>query len=746
MYHRVIGILHTVYYPSSSVVKEDVRKIHDVIETLERGNPQATIIALGDFNSSHIHLPHFYQQVSCTTRRDKILDKCYVNIKNSYKSAKLPGLGNSDHNCVFLLPTYKHKAVTSKPVTVIKRIWSDDNMRMLLSCLDDTDWSELLSSEDINTVTDVFVEYLNFSIDECIPTRQVKLPGNCKSWITPKIIWLIGKRHNAHNISSEAYSRLKAQVQREIRKAKHRYAADIESKMLNSSRVAWSNLKSILKLKNHVPGCSLDANVLNTFFNRFDKPHVFPALPALDVSFDEFSVEEVYATLCGVNVTKSQGPDMIPARLLKSGAQTLAEPLTTIFNLSLQHGIMPEIWKTAIIKPVPKCAGAAGPKDFRPIALTSVIGKCLERLVMKRLAPKLNDPSQFAYQPNKSTEDALISVIDTVTDHLDRNAKNSIRALFIDFSSAFNTINPATMIRKLQEHDVHPNIINWIYDFLTNRKQRVQTTLNTSASINTSTGSPQGCVISPLLFSLYVADMPISNTNIRLVKYADDTVIIELVPSDRSSKLQAVANSISQWCHHNDLVLNAKKTKEMIICNARDSPSQPVLLIDNSEIEQVDHFTYLGTVLTSKLDFKENTIKTTKKARKRLHIIAKLYHLGVNEKLIETCYKSFIESILTYHLVVVYQHMSAESKRQTRSVIRTAEYLSGDLGFTSLSELYQSRLKTKSLRMVATANDPVLQLVQLPSGRYTTVKHRTQLRAKCFRAQCIKLLNSVFGK
>ena len=85
---------------------------------------------------------------------------------------------------------------------------------------------------------------------------------------------------------------------------------------------------------------------------------------------------------------------------------------------------MAQIWKTAMIKPIPKCAGAVEPKDFRPIALTSVVGKCLEQLVMKRLAPNLNDPAQFAYQPNKSTEDALISLLDTVTEHLDRNAKN----------------------------------------------------------------------------------------------------------------------------------------------------------------------------------------------------------------------------------------------------------------------------------------------------------------------------------
>ena len=150
---------------------------------------------------------------------------------------------------------------------------------------------------------------------------------------------------------------------------------------------------------------------------------------------------------------------------------------------------------------------------------------------------------------------------------------------------------------------------------------------------------------------------------------------------------------------------------------------------------------YLGAILTSKLDFNHNTLKTIKKARQRLHIVSKLYHLGVNEKLIKTCYKSFIESIITYHLVLVYSHMNAYCKRKLKYVIKTSEYLAGDLVFISAKDL-----KTKSLRMIATDNEPILELYQLPSGRYQTVRYRVQLRAKCFRSECIKYLNTIFRK
>jgi hypothetical protein len=237
-----------------------------------------------------------------------------------------------------------------------------------------------------------------------------------------------------------------------------------------------------------------------------------------------------------------------------------------------------------------------------------------------------------------------------------------------------------------------------------------------------------------------------STSNIKLVKYADDTVIIELLTENQPSELQTMTNTINSWCADNDLILNAKKTKEMVMCNARDNPSYPQLLVNNTSIEQVEQFTYLGTIITNKLDFTLNTLKTTAKARQRLHIIAKLYHLGVTEKLITTCYKSFIESVITYHLVVLYSHLSADSKKKLKSVIRTAGYLSGELTFTPVDDLYSNILKVKSLRMIATEDEPLLRLNQLPSGRYQSVKFRVQIRAKCFRAECIKYLNSVFQK
>jgi hypothetical protein len=155
---------------------------------------------------------------------------------------------------------------------------------------------------------------------------------------------------------------------------------------------------------------------------------------------------------------------------------------------------------------------------------------------------------------------------------------------------------------------------------------------------------------------------------------------------------------------------------ELVFSNVRGNPRPaPSLVINNTNIEVVNSFTYLGTVLSNKLDFTLNTERTIKKARSRTHTLAKLYHLvGINEKIILTCYTSFIESVISYNLVVVFKHLKSDSHRRLKHLISTAEYLAGGQSFTNTQYLYAHKLKTKSLRMVAgNHTDPVLTLKTL---------------------------------
>ncbi|XP_058501411.1 protein FAM169B-like [Solea solea] len=205
--------------------------------------------------------------------------------------------------------------------------------------------------------------------------------------------------------------------------------------------------------------------------------------------------------------------------------------LTDIFNTSLIQAVVPPCFKSATIIPVPKKPTITCRNDFRPVALTTTIMKCFERVVKDHIIsilPPSYDPLQFAYKPNRSTEVAISTALHLSLEHLE-DKNTHVRMLFLDFSSAFNTIIPQELVHKLGPLGLNTPLCNWLLDFLTDRTQSVRVGNNTSSVISLSTGSPQGCVLSPLLFTLMTHDCrPRYNTN-HILKYADDTTVVGLI-------------------------------------------------------------------------------------------------------------------------------------------------------------------------------------------------------------------------
>ena len=445
-----------------------------------------------------------------------------------------------------------------------------------------------------------------------------------------------------------------------------------------------------------------------------------------------------------IDGSKSTGPDRIGGKLLKTLADTLAQPVCDLFNLSMKTATVPEIWKTASVIPIPKVSGASEPKDYRPIALTPVLAKCLERLISPHISDKIADENQFAYKRNRGTDDALMMLLDNVSKHLDVNAQNYTRAVFIDFSSAFNTIDSTLMIERLKDKNIHSNITAWISSFLTQRTQTVISCGDVSTPAITSVGSPQGCVLSPILFSLYVETMATTLNNFSILKYADDTIILEYINRGENSNLQVQVNNIVSWCDENHLLINSSKTKELLFSNQRHQPNPDPITIKQKDIERVDEYKYLGTIVTSKLKFSANTDLVTEKISKRLYIMKRLSKLGVSATTIKLAYEAFIESVIAFHLAIIYKHLSADDIKDLNRQIHIAYKLSGEkLTCKTLCELYESRLKTKCLRIIH-QDDPPMVLDQYPSGRYILPKHRINLRKFCFRHQAVSFLNGIF--
>ncbi len=321
-------------------------------------------------------------------------------------------------------------------------------------------------------------------------------------------------------------------------------------------------------------------DALNHFYSRFEMQNNTSAQKLPTPPSDQalcLSPADVRKTLSRINPRKAAGPDNIPGRVLKDCAEQLTDVLTDIFNISLSQAVIPTCLKSTTIIPVPKKSPVSCLNDYRPIALTPIIMKCFERLVMhniKTSLPNTLDPLQFAYRPNRSTDDAISSTLHLALTHLE-NKDSYVRMLFIDFSSAFNTIIPQQLINKLSLLGLNNSLCNWILDFLTGRPQSVRVGHNTSSTTTLSTGAPQGCVLSPLLFTLLTHDCTAKFSSNHIIKFADDTSVVGLISNNDETHYREEVAQLAEWCGANNLSLNVEKTKEVVMDFRRNSVDHP---------------------------------------------------------------------------------------------------------------------------------------------------------------------------
>ncbi len=316
----------------------------------------------------------------------------------------------------------------------------------------------------------------------------------------------------------------------------------------------------------------------------------------------------------------------------------------------------------------------------------------IERLVMQHIKsclPANLDPLQFAYKSNCSTEDAITTTLHSILSHLE--AKNTYaRVLFIDFSSAFNTIIPQ-LVEKLRSLNMDTNICNWVLSFLTQRQQSVRMGKRTSSSITVNTGSPQGCVLSPLLFSLLTHDCTASHTTNKIIKYANNTTVVGLIKDEDETAYRREVEQLTRWCRSHNLLLNVDKTKELVMDFRKSArPEHNPLIIDGAAVGKVSSVKFLGVHLAEDLSFTTNTAAITKKAQQRLHLLRKLRKAGLPTAHLTTFYKGTVESILTYNITSWFGSCKEYDRRQLNRVVKTASRIVG-AALPSLTNTYNKQ-------------------------------------------------------
>ena len=316
------------------------------------------------------------------------------------------------------------------------------------------------------------------------------------------------------------------------------------------------------------------ANVLNQFFSSVytrEEKHNLPdreeasrssGTTIIDICITPQAVEN---KLKDLNVCKAQGPDGIPARVLKELSHELAIPLSIVFNKSIEEGSIPEDWKKAHVIPIFKKGTRTDPGNYRPVSLTCIICKVLESIVRDVIVDHMNKNELFSkcqhgFRSHRSCITQLLEVIEDLTQALEDH--ETVDIIYLDFKKAFDSVPHERLLIKLLSYGIAGPVLRWIRDFLTHRKQKVRVNKVFSKESDVLSGIPQGSILGPILFTMFINDLPDCVDSTCKI-FADDTKLYNN-PS-KSSVLQNDLDNLQHWSEKWNLYFNAKKCKVLHI-------------------------------------------------------------------------------------------------------------------------------------------------------------------------------------
>lgn len=655
----------------------------------------------------------FDQLVNTPTRGRRCLDHIYLRARDKiiYSTTVIPS-GRSDHDlvvCNLRLDSCDKSQLLGNDIHLFKKIDYD----MLNQLLKNTNWDIVFQQTNVSCAYDTFLQILKQVISlSTFVKRRVSGIKLLKPWITVELCQRQKYRNklykkfkkSPHNLRlARHFHCFSNKLKQDMNKQKESYYLNLFCKNKKDVKKQWLTVDEIIGLKSKhkqldlirayeephdlVQGHKQIATEFNNYFisvindlrNNLDNTinfdsnsfnTNFPLTRVLDSFFiTPTDINEVSNIIKSLNSNKCPGIDGISAFLLKVVNQHISHVLTYIFNLSFESGMFPESLKTAIVIPLFKKGDKTDINNFRPISLLSCFSKILEKIVKKRLLNFLNknnffSQNQFGFIEKKSTEDALLKFFKEIFDGL--NSSSVVAGIFVDITKAFDSVDYDIMLLKLENAGIRGLPLSWFRSYLCNRMQCVRVNDQLSSCVSIPCGVPQGSVLGPILFIIYINNLCSGRFFGKLTCFADDTALSYSVKSvdELGVHMQSDLNFLKLWFTKSKMALSSKtkfirfnfRSKNEPQCNIYFKCSSCLLkLLDVScsncvNIEQVSSIKYLGIVVDENCNWKEHISLV------RVHMykfLRKIYYLKFvcPISVLKSVYYALVNSKLQYGIV-----------------------------------------------------------------------------------------------
>ena len=638
-----------------------------------------------------------------------------------------PSIGLSDH--ITLKCRIKTKLQTEASKRVIFKYDKGDYKRMAEML--NIDWENELRNCTSQEAMDKFDSRYKAAEEECIPKTTIGGMLQCRvkpSWLTNHALRKVKRKHSAwirylNTKDGEdylTYISKRNEATRATKNARKEFETSLAKECRKNSKGVWKYIKS-RKKNSGIPNLKKKDNTFTktakevaetlneqyySVFTNEDTSNIpnIPPKPLETPPLESFIVteEDVLKGLRNLKTDKSPGIDSIHPRPLKELAEVLAKPIHMIFQKSLETGQLPRNWLDAVVSPIFKKGARFTAENYRPVSLLCIISKLLESIITPQIVNhiKINHLAcrqQHGFIKGKSTTTNLLEALNIWSEAVMHGIPVDI--LFLDYSKAFDSVPHQRLIRQTESFGIHGSALAWINAFLTDRRQQVRANGELSDFRPVRSGVPQGSILGPVLFTLYVNDIPSEIENI-ISMYADDTKVYTAITSEGSvTSLKSDLRKLEAWAQLMQMRFHPAKCKVMHLGKNNTKQTYQMRTTEGKyhNLEETEVEKDLGVEVDNKLKFSHHVQTKVNKASKVLGCLKRTFkHL--NEEVFTMLYKALVRPHLEYASCIWSPHLKRDQDALERVQRRATKLVPGLKNLPYITRLQRLNLPTLKYR------------------------------------------------